>query len=218
MNSWSQHKRYGVIYADPPWNFKNFSEKGTGRNAVAHYACMDFEQIAALKPQRWAAKDCVLFLWATDPLLPKALELIEAWGFTYKTVGFYWAKINKRADLNAMSPDDFFTGLGYWTRANVEQCLLATRGSPPRMARDVKRLVIEPRREHSRKPDQIYGRMERLARGPYLELFARKSRRGWDRWGDQPRLFDDGSVPTRNRPSNMAPGGMTRLTSWQSPT
>jgi N6-adenosine-specific RNA methylase IME4 len=85
-------KRYGVIYADPPWNFKNFSEKGTGRNAVAHYQCMEFAQIAAMEPQRWAAKDCVLFLWATDPLLPKALELIEAWGFKYKTVGFYWRK------------------------------------------------------------------------------------------------------------------------------
>src|SRR5262245_12979035 len=145
-------KRYGVIYADPPWNFKNFSEKGTGRNAVAHYDCMDFAQMAVLEPQRWAAKDCVLFLWATDPLLPRALDLIKAWGFTYKTVGFYWAKTNKRAKLDALSPEDFFTGLGYWSRANVEQCLLATRGSPPRMAKDVKRLLIEPRREHSRNP------------------------------------------------------------------
>jgi N6-adenosine-specific RNA methylase IME4 len=204
MNCLSPLKRYGVIYADPPWNFKNFSEKGTGRNAVAHYHCMDFAQLAAMQPQRRVAKDCVLFLWATDPMLPKALELIEAWDFTYKTVGFYWAKTNKRADLDALSADDFFTGLGYWSRANVEQCLLATRGAPPRMAKDVKRLVISPRREHSRKPDEVYGRIERLARGPYLELFARQSRRGWDRWGDQVRLFDDGPVRTRNRPSNMA--------------
>ena len=139
--------RYGVIYADPPWNFKNFSEKGTGRNAVAHYQCMDFAQIAAMEPQRWAAKDCVLFLWATDPLLPKAFELIEAWGFTYKTVGFYWAKTNKRADLEALSPDDFFTGLGYWSRANVEQCLLATRGSPPAngKGRQAARHIAAPR-------------------------------------------------------------------------
>jgi N6-adenosine-specific RNA methylase IME4 len=205
MNCLRPLKRYGVIYADPPWNFKNFSEKGTGRNAVAHYQCMDFPQIAAMEPQRYATKDCVLFLWATDPMLPKALELIEAWGFTYKTVGFYWAKTNKRADLEALSPDDFFTGLGYWSRANVEQCLLATRGSPPRMAKDVKRLVISPRREHSRKPDEIYKRIERLAQGPYLELFARQSRPKWDRWGDQDRLFDAGSVRTRKRPSNMAP-------------
>jgi N6-adenosine-specific RNA methylase IME4 len=206
MTCLSRAKRYGVIYADPPWNFKNFSEKGTGRNAVAHYECMDFGKLAALEPQRWAAKNCVLFMWATDPLLPKAIELIEAWGFTYKTVGFYWAKTNKRAQLDSLSPDDFFTGLGYWTRANVEQCLLATRGAPPRMAKDVKRLVIEPRREHSRKPDQIYDRIKRLARGPYLELFARQSRPGWDAWGKQTALFDGGPVPTRNRPSHMGNG------------
>jgi MT-A70 len=77
MNCLRPIKPYGVIYADPPWNFKNFSEKGTGRNAVAHYKCMDFVQLAAVQPQRWAAKDCVLFLWATDPMLPKALELID---------------------------------------------------------------------------------------------------------------------------------------------
>jgi N6-adenosine-specific RNA methylase IME4 len=91
-------------------------------------------------------------------------------------------------------------------RANVEQCLLATRGSPPRMAKDVRRLVISPRREHSRKPDEIYGRIERLARGPYLELFSRQSREGWDAWGYQPVLFDEGTVPTRNRPSHMGHG------------
>src|SRR5262249_45032019 len=162
MTSLKRTKRYGVIYADPPWNFKNFSEKGTGRNAVAHYDCMDFAKIAALEPQRWAAKDCVLFLWATDPLLSKAPET------------------NKRAKLDAPSPHDLLTGLGYWPRANVEQCLLATRGSPPRMAKDVKRLIISPRREHSRKPEEVCARIERLARGPYLELFARQSRPGWD--------------------------------------
>jgi len=204
MNCLSPLKHYGVIYADPPWSFKNFSEKGTGRNAVAHYRCMEFPDLVAMQPQRWAARDCVLFMWATDPLLPKALELIEAWGFTYKTVGFYWAKTNKRVNLEALSVNDFFTGLGYWSRANVEQCLLATRGSPPRLAKDVKRLVIEPRREHSRKPDQIYDRIERLAQGPYLELFARQKRRRWDRWGDQVTLFDRGTPRTRNRPSNMA--------------
>ena len=196
--------RYGVICADPPWNFKTYSERGTGRSAVAHYDCMDFEQLVDLQPARWAEDDCALFLWATDPLLPKAFELIEAWGFTYKTVGFYWAKTNKRANPDALSPDDFFTGMGYWSRANVEQCLLATRGSPQRMAKDVRRLVISPRREHSRKPDEVYSRIQRLVPGPYLELFSRGTRDGWDAWGDQVALFDDGPVATRNRPSNMA--------------
>jgi N6-adenosine-specific RNA methylase IME4 len=176
----SPTKRYGVIYADPPWSFKNFSEKGTGRNPVAHYQCMDFRQIAAIQPQLWAAKDCVLFLWATDPFLPKALELIQLLGFKYKTVGFYWAKTNKRANLECLSIGDFFTGLGYWSRANVEQCLLATRGKTSRH---------RARREHSRKPDEIYARIERLARGPYLEMSSRKSRRGWDAWGISQRCL-----------------------------
>ena len=204
MKSSNGRTKYGVIYADPPWYFKNYSKKGTGRNAVAHYDCMSIDKLKQLPIKNLAGKDCVLFLWAVDPLLPKAIEVMEAWGFNYKTVGFYWAKLNKRANQNSLSERDFFTGLGYWTRANVEQCLLATRGSPPRIAKDVRRLIIEPRREHSRKPDQIYTRIERLAKGPYLELFARKSRDGWDAWGDQPTLFDHGSVKTRSRPSNMS--------------
>jgi hypothetical protein len=96
---------------------------------------MDFTSLAALEPQRCAAKDCVLFLWATDPLLPKALELIEAWGFTYKTVGFYWAKTNKRARLEQLSPDDFFTGLGLRSHAHLGWFdvvgLDAAQGLPP---------------------------------------------------------------------------------------
>ena len=104
----------------------------------------------------------------------RAFELIEAWGFEYKTVAFYWVKLNSAAKHDA----DYFTGLGYWTRANPEQCLLATRGKPPRKAKDVRRLVVEKRREHSRKPDCVRERIERLVAGPYLELFARETKKG----------------------------------------
>src|SRR5438128_5568607 len=142
MNSLKRH-RYGVIYADPPWSFRNWSDKGTGRNAISHYDCLNFETLAALPVADTAADDSVLFLWAVDPLLPRAFELIRAWGFEYKTVGFYWVKLNSLAKSSA----DFFTGLGYWTRANAEQCLLATRGSPRRRAKDARRLVVERRRE-----------------------------------------------------------------------
>ena len=158
----------------------------------------------SLQVSRWAAKNCVLLMWAVDPLLHREFEVIDAWGFDYKTVGFYWVKTNKSADFASLSEKDFFTGLGYWTRANVEQCLLATRGNPPRMAKDVRRLIIDRRREHSRKPEQVYARIERLAKGPYLELFARETRPGWEVWGDQAQLFDAGPVKTRNRPSNMS--------------
>jgi len=135
----STRRKYGVIYADPPWSFRNWSAKGTGRNAISHYDCLDFSALASLPVARLAADDCALFLWATDPLLPRAFELIQRWGFEYKTVAFYWVKLNSAARHDA----DYFTGLGYWTRANPEQCLLATRGKPPRRARDVKRLVVE---------------------------------------------------------------------------
>ena len=146
-----------------------------------------------------AAPDCALFLWVTDPLLPRAIELIQAWGFEYKTVGFYWVKLNARPKHGA----DFFTGLGYWTRANPEQCLLATRGKPMRRAKDVRRVVVESRREHSRKPECVRERIERLVSGPYLELFARETKPGWDCWGNQAKLFNQGGASTRRQPSRL---------------
>jgi N6-adenosine-specific RNA methylase IME4 len=112
--------------------------------------------------------------------LPRAFDLIRAWGFDYKTVAFYWVKLNSAAKHDA----DFFTGLGYWTRANPEQCLLATGGKPMRRAKDVRRLVVEKRREHSRKPDRVLERIERLVSGPYLELFGRETKPGWHYAGE----------------------------------
>jgi N6-adenosine-specific RNA methylase IME4 len=198
---------YKVIYADPPWTFATYSKKGKGRSPEAHYDCMSFDAIKALPVADWAAPDSILLLWVTDPLLPKGLELLDAWGFTYKTVGFYWAKLNKAASPHAYSDTDFFTGMGFWTRANPEQCLLATKGKPKRIAKDVRRLVVAPRREHSRKPDEVYENIERLADGPYLEMFARSSRDGWDSWGNQEELFDQGSVKTRRWSSSLAKPG-----------
>jgi N6-adenosine-specific RNA methylase IME4 len=179
----SPPNRYRVIYADPPWTFATYSRKGKGRSAEAYYDCMSLNAITALPVADWAAEDCVLLLWVTDPLLPTAFEVIRAWGFTYKTVGFYWAKLNKRAPAASYGGADFFTGLGFWTRANPELCLLATRGHPRRRRADVKKLIVAPRREHSRKPDAAYERIEALCEGPYLELFARSTRPGWDSWG-----------------------------------
>jgi N6-adenosine-specific RNA methylase IME4 len=210
MNAPPQAGHYRVIYADPPWRFATYSDKGKGRSAEAHYDCLSIDDIKTFPVAAWAAPDAALLLWATDPLLPRALEVVEAWGFTYKTVGFYWVKLNKGAgarlssDWPLLAERDFFTGLGFWTRANPEPCLLATRGHPKRSAGDVPKLLIAPRREHSRKPDEAYDRIERLLPGPYLELFARRSRPGWDRFGDQEELFDRGPVGTRRRPSRAS--------------
>lgn len=166
--------KYGVIYADPPWSFKTYSARGKGRSAEAYYDCLSIEDIAQFPVVEYAAPDCVLLMWITDPMLLTGLRVIEDWGFRYKTVGFYWIK----------TPTTWF-GNGYWTRANPEQCLLATRGHPHRLSAGVRKLVEAPRRAHSQKPDEVYARIEALLPGPYLELFARTRRPGWDALGDE---------------------------------
>ena len=181
MSSSPRLKHYRVVYADPPWTFSTYSRKGKGRSAEAYYDCMTLADIKAVPVTEWAADDCVLLLWTTDPLLEKAFEVIDAWGFTYKTVGFYWAKLRKPEPL--YNESSFFTGLGFWTRANPEPCLLATRGKPHRRSANVSKLIVSPRREHSRKPDEVYTRIEALCEGPYLEIFARSERPGWFSWG-----------------------------------
>jgi N6-adenosine-specific RNA methylase IME4 len=196
-------KKFPVIYADPPWRFAAYSEKGEGRSAIAHYDCMNMDELCALPVADIAEDNCVLFLWTTDPFLRHGMELIKAWGFEYKTIAFYWAKLKKNAVDGSLSEDDFFTGLGYWTRANIEPCLLATRGHPKRLSKKVRRLILAPRREHSRKPDEIYERIEELVEGPYIELFARASRNRWESWGDQTSLFNTGHIPTRRFPSDL---------------
>ncbi len=181
---------YRVIYADPPWRFATWSARGKGRSPEAWYDCLSVEDICRIPVAAWAAADAVLLLWTTDPMLERAFEVIRAWGFRYKTVGFYWVKLNRRSDPDHIRPHDLFTGLGFWTRANPEPCLLATRGQPRRRAADVARLVVAPRRAHSEKPDEVYDRIERLLEGPYLELFARRRRPGWDAWGLEVGLLD----------------------------
>lgn len=177
-------EKFGAVLADPPWQFITYSKKGRGRSADNHYDVMTWPEIGALPVIDIAADDCVLFLWTTDPMLARAMELIGVWGFTYKTVGFTWVKRNRVAP-------GWFTGMGYWTRANPEMCLLATRGNPKRRptGTNVPQLIEAPRREHSRKPDDIYPRIERLVTGPYLELFARTNRLGWTSWGDEVEKF-----------------------------
>ena len=171
-------KKYNVIYADPPWSFKTYSNKGKDRSPEKHYNVMNFKDICNLPVNNIANDNSVLLMWVIDPLLDKAFEVINAWGFKYKTVGFTWAKTNRKSE-------GYFTGLGYWTRGNPEMCLLATKGRPKRINKDVKQLVVSQRQEHSKKP-LMHKEIERLVDGPYIELFARnKPYKNWDYWGNE---------------------------------
>ena len=173
------NKVYDIIYADPPWYFKTYSNKGNKRSAVLHYNCLDIHDIYNLPVGRISNNDCILFLWVIDPMLPEAMEVIKKWGFKFKTVAFTWVKENKKSE-------GYFTGLGYWTRANPEMCLLATKGNPKRISKNVNQLVIDKRREHSRKPDCVRDRIvELMGDLPRIELFARQKVKGWDCWGNE---------------------------------
>lgn len=189
--------KFAVIYADPPWSFETWSEKGKNRSPERHYNTMTLDAIKALPVRDLAAKDCTLFLWGTWPILLQALEVIEAWGFAYKTVGFTWVKTLPGIDkgggfLLGRDGTGLHTGNGYWTRANTEFCLIGARGRRRRQHADVHQVVLAPVAEHSRKPAVVHARIERLLKGPYLELFARRPMPGWTVWGDQiePGLFD----------------------------
>lgn len=180
---------FGAVYADPPWSYKTWSKKGTGRSADQHYNTMSPEDIAALPVAMLAAQDCALFLWVTWPTLKDGLAIIDAWGFTFKTCAFDWMK----ADVSTMDlfpdPKTADMKMGHWTRSNSEPCLLAVRGKPKRLDAGVRMGIIESARQHSRKPDCVPGRIERLVAGPYLELFSRTKRPNWTVWGNQTDKF-----------------------------
>jgi len=179
---------YGAILADPPWLFEIWG-KNEGASRDPKYNCIDLEGLKAFPVNDLAAQDCTLFMWITWPVLKDALELIGAWGFRYKTCAFCWVKAHAGQVEMFAEEIPVQVGLGYWTRANSEVCLLATRGKPKRINADVRQAIIAPRREHSRKPDGIHERIERLVSGPYLELFARQRRPKWDCWGNQTDKF-----------------------------
>ncbi|MDD4989109.1 MAG: MT-A70 family methyltransferase [Candidatus Pacebacteria bacterium] len=172
--------RYQIIYADPPWHYSKFRNWNVmGGGIAAHYPTLKTHAIAGLPVAGIAAPDCILFLWTTFPRLPDALAVIAAWGFTYKTVGFTWLK------LNARNGKPFF-GMGHYTRSNCEVCLLGVKGKSLRVSNRVSSVVFAPRQEHSRKPDEVRERIVALCGNrPRIELFARERVFGWDAWGNE---------------------------------
>jgi len=175
--------KYGAILCDPPWAFRTYTGHNTTphRTATDHYQTVPAAGLKAMDVATMAAKDCALFMWVVDSHMAEAIELGGAWGFQFKTVAFVWSKTTHLG--NPM------IGMGYWTRKQTESCLLFTKGKPRRHSKGVRQLITAPRREHSRKPDEIYGRIEALVGGPYLEMFARQRRPGWAAWGNEVDKF-----------------------------
>jgi len=181
------NKKYQIIYADPAWFYNDKQESlGTGGfGAGIRYKTISMKDIYKLPVNEIADKDCALFLWATSPLLPEALRTINEWGFKYKTIAFAWSKITKNGY--------WVTNMGRWTLSNIELCLLATKGHPKRISKNVRQLIVNIRSTHSKKPKETRDRIIQLMGDlPRIELFARppkdllfedESFRGWDVWG-----------------------------------
>lgn len=173
---------YGCFLADCPWAFETYSgAKVPQRAEIQHYDTMTEAELAALPVGRLAARDAVLQMWILDTHLEQALRIGRAWGFTYKTLGLVWQK---------MSPNGLgYIGLGHWYRSGGEISLLFTKGKPKRLDRGVRQFIHSPVREHSRKPEDQFRRLEALVAGPRLELFGRQRRAGWTVVGNEVDKF-----------------------------
>jgi N6-adenosine-specific RNA methylase IME4 len=180
--------KYDIIYADPPWHYAA-RNTGTvfGGGVTDKYPTMKIPEICALPVTNMVADDSVLLLWTTMPYLNSSFDVINSWGFKYVTMAFTWVKTNPKAGT-------VFKGVGNYTKSNAELCLLAKRGNGlKRVNRDVAQIIMEPRREHSRKPDRVRDDIVRLfGDRPRLEMFARTQTPGWAVWGNQTNKFTSG--------------------------
>jgi N6-adenosine-specific RNA methylase IME4 len=176
----SAKTKYSIILADPPWSYKCWTKKST-RTADSHYDVMDINDIKSLPVNDIASDNAALFMWITFPFLVESLEVIKAWGFTYKTNAFAWVKRNKK------NTGTWFRGLGHYTRANAELCFVATKGKVlPRLSQSVHSVVDTPIEGHSKKPDVVRDRIVELFGDiPRIELFARQEVVGWDCLGNE---------------------------------
>ena len=169
-------KKYQIIYADPPWEYRNMGNIQATANA--HYQTMKQADIENLPVSALADTNSILFLWATFPKIQEALNCMKAWGFEYKTVGFTWVKTNKRGG--------HFFGVGWYTKSNAEVCLIGVKGKPPKVSNRVSSIVESVREEHSKKPDIIREKIVEFSGDiPRIELFARQCEDGWDCWGNE---------------------------------
>ena len=166
---------YSIVYADPPWSYRDKALAGE-RGAECKYDCMTPGDLMCMPVSRMITDDAFLFLWCTMPMLPVGIELMNWWGFNYRTVAFTWIKRTKTGKLA--------WGMGNWTRANAELCLLGIRGRPKRQSAGVLSVIEAQSPRHSQKPAETRERIVRLCGDlPRIELFARQRVDGWDAWG-----------------------------------
>lgn len=169
--------KFGCILCDAPWSFRTYGGNDVApARAEQPYSVMSLADLKRLPVGDVAAKDAILFMWTVSHLQDEATDLARSWGFAPKSVAFVWDKGR--------------IGMGYWTRQEVEICKLYTRGKPKRKSKGVRQLIRAPRREHSRKPDEQYSRIESLVDGPYLEMFARQAWSGWVAWGNEAGKYE----------------------------
>lgn len=187
-------KKYKIIYADPPWSYRDYTSKETAeknlnnnskKSVVMKYDVMSVESLKKLPIRELAAENCILFLWVTMPKLNEVFPLIEEWGFKYSTCGFVWIKKNKIANTN-------FWGMGRWTRSNAELCLISIKGKPQRVSKSVHSVIESVIERHSKKPDIVRKKIVELCGDlSRIELFAREENKlfdeskGWDVWGNE---------------------------------
>ena len=172
-------KKYQIIYVDPPWKYNSRANHKTRfrGGCCGHYSLMSYEEIKRLPIPDLADKNCALFLWNTFPYIDKQLELFKYWGFRYRTIAFLWVK------LNSKNKKPFF-GVGYYTKSNPEPCMLGMKGQLKTKDNSISNLVFSPRREHSRKPDEIREKIVKLFGDlPRIELFARQKTKDWNAIG-----------------------------------
>jgi len=196
--SFSDGRKFKTILADPPWQFQN----RTGKMAPEHkrlnrYSTMKLEDIQALPVSQVADETCHLYLWVPNALLPEGLAVMKAWGFKYKS-NIVWEKIRKDG-----GPDG--RGVGFYFRNVTELILFGVKGEHARTlapARSQVNLIRAQKREHSRKPDEIFHIIEQCSVGPYLELFARGTRENWTLWGNEANENYAPDWPTYKNASN----------------
>lgn len=170
------NKKYKIILADPPWAYRNMGNIQATANA--QYQTMNNQDICNLPVGDIVDDNSILFLWATFPKIQEALDVIKAWGFAYKTVGFTWVKKNKNGG-------NFF-GVGWYTKSNAEVCLIGTKGKAPKVSNSVSQMVETIREKHSKKPDIVREKIVKFCGDvPRIELFAREKKEGWDAVGDE---------------------------------